>query len=551
MAISTITKAFLMGLSTCFLCLNAQKIEAESATLTAGASKQTDAGRSGGAYVSMQEGNLSFSVNISTAGFFNMFINGASSGGSKINFINIDGNTSDFTYTATQYSTLQVASFQKLTAGNHTIQIQKSWGWINIDYIELVAVDGSARFNINKAPVNPNATKETKCLYQFLYDNYNTKILSGVMTLNSMDESDWLKQNTGKEPVVLGIDFLQTNRGYNWYNDETPVNDAKAWYAKNGIPTMMWHWRDPSRKTNAFYTKNTTDHTDGTDFDITKINNTSSVEYAAMISDIDFVANQLKTLQTAKVPVLWRPLHEAAGGWFWWGAKGGASCKQLWRVMYDRMVNHHGLNNLIWVWTYEPSEDGTWYPGDEYVDMVGRDVYKTGDHGSQVIEFNNMNQRYGGKKMVTLSETGSFPDVDNLVKDGAAWSWYMPWYKDYTRVATYNSLDLWKKMFASDYVLTLDEMPNWIAKCNVTSVDEASLQNENETLSVFPSTVDHELTIKGQDAIESVKVYNLAGNVVRTHTAHAQETQVLFADLPSGLYFVKVNEQQTFKVFKK
>jgi mannan endo-1,4-beta-mannosidase len=67
---------------------------------------------------------------------------------------------------------------------------------------------------------------------------------------------------------------------------------------------------------------------------------------------------------------------------------------------------------------------------------------------------------YGTKKMVALSEVGSIPDVDNLKKDAAALSWFMPWYGNYTRSSTHNSIDLWKKMFTSDYVITLDEMPS-------------------------------------------------------------------------------------------
>lgn len=75
-------------------------------------------------------------------------------------------------------------------------------------------------------------------------------------------------------------------------------------------------------------------------------------------------------------------------------------------------------------------------------------------------EADNLYQFLGGTKMLTLTEVGSIPDVDNLLKDGAAWSWFMPWYGDYTRSSTHNALELWKKMFASDYVITLDEMPS-------------------------------------------------------------------------------------------
>ena len=311
-------------------------------------------------------------------------------------------------------------------------------------------------FNINTTLVTPGATYEANALYQFLRNNYGKKIISGVMTLDSFDGTKWLKDNTGKEPAIIGLDFMHCNRNYSWYDNKQPIKDAKTYWDRNGIPVLIWHWRDPSRVTQEFYTKNSSKPT-GTAFDISKINDPTSDEYKAMISDIDFVSELLKELQDQKVPVIWRPLHEAAGGWFWWGAKGAAPCKKLYQIMYDRMVNFHGLKNLIWVWTREPN-DGAWYPGDDMVDMVGRDIYKDGDHSSQITEFNAMNTLYGTKKMVTISESGSFPDVDNLVKDKAAWSWFMPWYGSYTRESKYNSLDLWKKMFAHDYVITLDEM---------------------------------------------------------------------------------------------
>ncbi len=313
-------------------------------------------------------------------------------------------------------------------------------------------------YNINPNLVTPGATTEANALYQFLKNNYGKKIISGVMTLNSFDETSWLKTNTGKEPAIVGLDFMHCNRNYNWYDNEQPIKDANTYWSRNGIPVLVWHWRDPSRITEEFYTK-TASKPNGTSFDITTIYDTASTGYKAIISDIDYVSGLLKKLQDQKVPVIWRPLHEAAGGWFWWGAKGAAPCKKLYQLIYDRMVNYHGLKNLIWMWTREPN-DNSWYPGDEYIDIVGRDIYKTGDHSSQITEFNAMNVLYGNKKMVTISECGSIPDVDNLITDKAAWSWFMPWYGDYTRNATHNSLDLWKKMFASDYVITLDEMPS-------------------------------------------------------------------------------------------
>ncbi len=435
------------------LILSAQKFEAETATLTNGAEKISDSSASGGYYVAQNGGDLSMEIDLDEEAYYNIYIFASSPGGDKINNFSINGLNVDFSFQQnSEFLLKKVVSSFKLGSGTHQIEITRSWGWINIDYIEFEKVDNWNRFDIAKAPINPNATENTKRLYQFLYDNYGKKIISGAMTLRSMDEINWLKSNTGKEPALVGIDFMFSGQGYNWYPDEEPINDARKYYNKNGIPAICWHWRDPSGKTEAFYTKDT-------DFDISKISDPNSSEYKAMLRDIDYISGLLKKLNDEDVPVLWRPLHEASGGWFWWGAKGAEPCKALYRMMYDRMVNYHGLNNLIWIWTSQQN-DLNWYPGDDVVDIIGRDIYKDGDHSSQILEFNELNSDYNGKKMITLSECGSFPDADKLIADEAPWSYFMPWYGDFVRDSKYNSLDLWKKMFDHPYVLTLDEMPD-------------------------------------------------------------------------------------------
>ena len=521
------------------ICSFSQKYEAETALLAGGATKQASSAASGGYYVAQGDGNLTFNLNFSTEDTYNIYIQVASPSGYKANNLVVDGTSITFaTNQNTSYIKLKVVSYLKLTAGTHKVEITKSWGWINIDYIEFEKVDPASRFNINEALVTPNPTTETAKLYQFLYDNYGKKIISGVM---DMAESNWLKINTGKSPALVGLDFLFCGRGYTWYNESTPYNEAKALYDKNGIPAFCWHWRDPSRKTEEFYTSKTT-------FDVSKIFDETSSEYKAIIADIDYTAGLLKRFQDNKIPVIWRPLHEAAGGWFWWGAKGPAPCKKLWQVMFDRMVNYNGLHNLIWVWTREPNDD-EWYPGDEYVDIVGRDIYKEGDHSSQILEFNDLTSRYSGKKMVTISESGSFPDVDNLIKDGAGWSWFMPWSGDFTRSNKYNSLDLWKKMFASDYVLTLDEMPN--LKTYITPTVTGMKNPEKNNFRVFPTFFDELFQIQTDQLFGLISVYNQLGICIKSLKPMSQATVVSLAGCPSGMYLIKADSQTAVKVFKR
>lgn len=454
--------------------VSAQKYEAEDATLTGGAVTKQLEEASGGFFVAQNDGNLSFDVTLDDEAFYNIYVHAAAPSGKKTNTFSIDGANVDFTLQQnSSFTSVKVVSALKLSEGDHQVKIFKSWGWINIDYIWFEPVNPSQRFNINESLVTPAPTDHAAKLYQFLKDNYGKKIISGAMTLNSMDEINWLKSKTGKQPALIGLDFMHCGRGYSWYNDLEPVNDAKNYYNKNGIPAFCWHWRDPLKNTEAFYTKDT-------DFDISKINDENSPEYKAIIHDIDYISGLLKKLQDDGVPVLWRPLHEASGGWFWWGAKGPEPCKKLYRLMYDRMVNHNGLKNLIWVWTSQQN-DSEWYPGDDVVDILGRDIYKDGDHSSQILEFNQLNDDVNGKKMVTLSECGSFPDPDQLVEDGAPWSYFMPWYGDFVRDAKYNSLNLWKKAFEHPYVISLDEMPDLKTYTKIENTWRSSLYPKNWT----------------------------------------------------------------------
>ena len=159
-------------------------------------------------------------------------------------------------------------------------------------------------------------------------------------------------------------------------------------------------------------------------------------------ADVKKLAGYLKLLQDANIPVLWRPFHEAAGdytwgSWFWWGNSGVDVTKQLWSWLYDKLTNQYGINNLIWVWTVQTSDEGkpasmdkirAAYPGDAMVDIVGADLYEEA-LSNQTAQFDLLYDLVGGKKMVTLSECGNLLDVDAAFNDGALWSYFMGWYE--------------------------------------------------------------------------------------------------------------------------
>lgn len=98
---------------------------------------------------------------------------------------------------------------------------------------------------------------------------------------------------------------------------------------------------------------------------------------ATINADLKKLGDELQKFADARIPVLWRPLHEPPGNWFWWHDGGPDQFKKLWIHMYDYLVNTRNLHNLIWV--YSSSDGGTsnaaWYPGNKYVDIVGVDGY--------------------------------------------------------------------------------------------------------------------------------------------------------------------------------
>ena len=129
-----------------------------------------------------------------------------------------------------------------------------------------------------------------------------------------------------------------------------------------------------------------------------KLNVTGVTLTALKILPLAKIAGYLRLLHDANIPVIWRPLHEAAGGWFWWG-KNADSFKKLWVEMFDYFETQ-GLNNLIWVWTSE-TNDTDWYPGDEYVDIIGRDLYGN-DAADCASQYQTLINDFGNK-MITLS----------------------------------------------------------------------------------------------------------------------------------------------------
>jgi len=97
---------------------------------------------------------------------------------------------------------------------------------------------------------------------------------------------------------------------------------------------------------------------------------------AKLNAELDSMALGMKKLQEAGILVLYRPLHEMSGDWFWWCKTDTANFRKLWIHIYKYLTVEKELKNIIWA--YSPSTAGDallLYPGDDYVDVVCFDAY--------------------------------------------------------------------------------------------------------------------------------------------------------------------------------
>jgi mannan endo-1,4-beta-mannosidase len=506
-------------------------LEAENAVLNT----VTATTRNSVACVEMKgSGSLTFSTTVTRAGFYKLIIRVSTPNGNKDQDLYLNGN---------YYSPLKFpgnSAFFDFNAGNiglkagaNNLEIRASWGWMFFDKITLEPAPLNDYSTTVSSLINPNTTQKTKNVFAYLRSQYGKNIISG-----QTDYWNELIGIAGKTPVVRAFDMQNYSPHNPWGNggtqfmpyDDGTVQNAINWYNSTngkGIVSFQWHWFSPSGgqlKTSIFNTKETT-------FDVSKVTDPNSQEYKDILRDIDAIAVQLKRLQTAGVPVLWRPLHEAGGKWFWWGAKGPAPCLALYDIMYDRLTNFHALNNLVWVWS---TPEADWYPGNSKVDIIGYDSYPGGYiYSSQKAIFNQLYDIVQGKKMIAMTENGPIPNPANCIEDDAMWLYFSSWVN---LVASQNTYSHIKYVYAHDRVITLDEVSDLI----ITGLES---KINDDVLTIYPSPAETHIIISDK-SINNINLLDAHGTMIGTRSPI--EGKIDVSDLNSGMYFIRTNNNNPY-----
>lgn len=294
---------------------------------------------------------------------------------------------------------------------------------------------------------NENAIESAKVVYDYLQATQGTACLTGQMESTWMSSPDYemnfIQKHTGKLPAIRGLDFM--------HNDfQGVVNRSIAWWEKGGIPHICWHTgSDFASGYNESKSHN---------LDWEKAFTPGTAEYDKLLKAMDRAVPYLQQLEDAGVPVLWRPFHELDGGWFWWSKGGSEYFVQLWQLMYSRYTDYWGLDNLIWLLGYSGNGGNmaAWYPGDEYVDVIGADSYSPGANGRLYAEVASIAPE--GMPIV-FHECGAIPTEEQMTADDAPWLMFMVWHTDYLTDGKSNTPASLKKIYESDYFITLDELP--------------------------------------------------------------------------------------------
>jgi len=292
----------------------------------------------------------------------------------------------------------------------------------------------------NIKPATPNASPEAKALLQFLYTLSGNHTLTGQhnFRLAGDKNSKFAAGYSGKTPVIWGTDFGFAKAGDkdSYLLREELVQQAEQEYKAGAIVALCWHAVPPTANEPVTFQPLPGADTAAlasvqgrlTDQQFQDILTPGTALYNKWMAQVDTIAFYLKQLQAAHVPVLWRPYHEMNGSWFWWGGRTGKySTQALYRQIFDRLVNYHKLNNLVWVWSVDrPGKPemafDKYYPGNKYLDILALDVY-----GSDFKQdyYDGLNALSKGK-LLTLAEVGNPPTAEILNKQ-PRWSYWMIW----------------------------------------------------------------------------------------------------------------------------
>ena len=294
--------------------------------------------------------------------------------------------------------------------------------------------------NVEIKPATPNASPEVRALLEVLYATSDIYTLTGQHNYPATKSrnSQFAASYTGKTPAIFSSDWGHAKSGDSDSYLARPdiVQEAIRQHPLGALVTICWHAVPPTA--DEPITFRALPNADSKvlasvqgrllDEQFKDVLTPGTALHQKWCAQVDAIALFLRQLEAAHVPVLWRPYHEMNGDWFWWGGRPGESgTVALYRQLFDRLVNHHHLTNLIWVWSVDrPAKPGMehakFFPGIDYVDVLALDVYGNDFAPAYYDSLVALSQG----KPVTLGEVGN-PPAPEILAQQPKWAYYVTW----------------------------------------------------------------------------------------------------------------------------
>jgi mannan endo-1,4-beta-mannosidase len=232
-----------------------------------------------------------------------------------------------------------------------------------------------------------------------------------------------VKDVTGQYPGLWGGDLMFAAADV--AGRQRVVDQARTEWANGSLVSLTWHVCPPTGGSTCAFEGGVKSNLTNAQF--AQVLTQGSALNNAWKRRLDEVVPYLQQLENAGVPVLFRPLHEMNEAWNWWGNRPGANgSARLYQITRDYLAGTKGLDNLIWVWNVQDNPAGNWssyYPGDQYVDVVSLDVWYK-NHPSSA-DYQQM-RSIAGTKPMALAELGKMPTAA-LLDSQTRWTWFMMW----------------------------------------------------------------------------------------------------------------------------
>jgi mannan endo-1,4-beta-mannosidase len=294
-------------------------------------------------------------------------------------------------------------------------------------------------------PVTPQANAEAKALLARLASGQG--VLSGQESDPSLPAaaSVAMVQATGKQPAIFAAELETASSEAH----QALVKELIQAHANHQVVSLSWRPTRPTDNAPA------DPKSQLTDFEWAELLTPSSALNQRWAAQVDQAAATLRELEKAGIAVLWNPYPESNGKDAWWaGRKGVNGSAALYRQLFDRLVNHDGLRNLVWVWEAAPPSFGPggtgmlsdFFPGLLYADALE-------------LRVNDLNPRFpAGRflaqaavgKVIGVELKGNLPDPE-VFAGPSGWAWFVA----APQAVPATGSDALRKLYASPRVVSL------------------------------------------------------------------------------------------------